>query len=84
MDTPEAIERAHQLGMLSERDKATAIAQLNGRVSERAETHLARLKRDAAADPWRPASQRALSLPAAIEQAELVRDLARLIEERNG
>lgn len=75
MDTPEAIERAYGISMLSERDKATAIAQLGPTVADRADNLLARLKRDAAADPYRPADRLLLTLPAAIEIVELVRDL---------
>lgn len=57
-------------------DKAAALQQL----TERADAHLAGLKRDAARDPYRPASQRALSLPSAIEQAEILAQVVRTVQ----
>lgn len=78
LDDIDAIARASEVGMLAGADRASALQQL----AERADAHLADLKRDAARDPYRPASQRALSLPAAIEQAEILAQVVRTVQER--
>ena len=79
IDDLDAIAQASEVGMLSGADRAAALQQL----AERSDAHLAGLKRDAARDPYRPASQRALSLPAAIEQAEILAQVVRTVQDRD-
>lgn len=79
LDDLDGIARASEVGMLSDVDKAAALQRL----VERADAHLANLKQDASRDPYRPASQRALSLPAAIEQAEILAQVVRTVQDRD-
>lgn len=77
IDNLDAIARASELGMLAGADKAAALKQL----ADSADAHLARLKRDAVADPYRPADRRALTLPGAIKQAEILAEVVHAIQD---
>lgn len=79
LDDLDAIAYASETGMLAGADQAAALQQL----ADRADAHLAALKRDAVADPYRPADRRALSLPAAIEQAEILAQVVRTVQDRD-